>query len=168
MNSFHDHPDDPVRSDPTLAALVERLDARGRRLSVRDGLTERVLAAVERERLAPTVAGRIERSAIRRWVALAASLLLMVGGLVVAMLVLRGDRGAWHDPAAPMTLTLAEASPAERLLVALADESVPGAAAAHREIIEEILPGAAVQYDELDQELKRILGAAGANGAATR
>ncbi|MBM4112560.1 MAG: deoxyribodipyrimidine photo-lyase [Phycisphaerae bacterium] len=164
---FDDRFDEQTGIDPQLREVVARLEARGRRLRVRSGLADRIFAAVERELDAPAVVARVGPSPIRRWAALAAILTIVLAGLTTALL-LRGGLTGREDPVRAETLVLAEASPAERLLVAFVDESVPGAASDRREFMEEILPGSTVRYDELDLELRRILESVDADGSATR
>ncbi len=162
----HDHPHDEPRAAPELRGLVERLDARGRRLRDRAGLTDRVLGAVQRELEAPVVVARLGPPALRRWSAMAAALVVVIGGLVVA-LMLRGDRTPSADAGAPEMLVVADASSAERLLVALVDPSRPSTDDERQALMEEILPGSTVQLDELDQELRRIIGSSGNGGGGS-
>lgn len=152
-----------VSEDGSLREIERLLHRRAERLRQRPGLAERVMGAIERELNAPVVIGRIEPSWRHRMAALAAVVVLLVLGFVAARL-LRTEHSARESPID--LAAIAEAPIAERLLVALLEESQRDLPAARTPLIEQLIPGSAVQFDELDQELHAILGrAAGENGA---
>jgi len=147
-------PDDPIQhSDPTIDRLLARYAAR---LRTRPGLSDRILAAVERELEAPAVLASIGGARWRRSLAAAAVVLIACG--VAASLVLRSSsRG---DGGAPTTdlLMVAEGSHAERMLVALAGAADDDASMQRHSMLDEIIPGSGVQFEELDREVRLLLG----------
>jgi len=143
--------------DASTRPIVELLMLRTEHLRRRPGLCDRVMDAVEREIDAPVVAGRIGPSREWRIAALAAVVMLLLVGFIASIMV-RGDRAIEAAPQSTDFVALADASPAERMLIALLDD--PGLAGQREraEIIEEMLPGCGVQLDDLDRELRRIIG----------
>lgn len=157
MTLPRDHADpfsgDSGAGDDRLERLLSR---RAARLQHRPGLCDRVFAAVERKLEAPAVVASIGPRRWRR--ALAAAALVLSCGVVVT-LVLRSERSDGTNTAGgDSTLIVAEGSHAERMLVALIDPAGSAETINPRAIIDEILPGSGVDIDELDLELRAIMG----------
>jgi len=146
---------DPTEA-PEFEAVVRRLAQRAERLQVRPGLCDRVADAVEREIDSSMVLASIGPAPWRRSLAIAAGVLLACS--VVSTMVLRGNGRVVDAPRTTETLVFADGSHAERVLIALmgsTSDSVPSDGAA---IIEELLPGCNVRLDELDLEMRELMG----------
>lgn len=150
------HP--PPSESPGFDAITRLLAQRTDHLSRRDGLCDRVFARVELELQAPMVLASIGPAQWRRSLAIAAGLLLACG--VVATLVLNNNTETTRSPVRSEALVVADGSHAERMLIALIEPASDVRSGDRAAIIDEILPSSSVQLDELDREMRALLGQA--------